>query len=152
VLGVFARQWVRPLAEALQRLGSRHVLVVHAEDGLDEISISAPTHVAELREGQVREYTLVPEDLGLKRAALDGIRVADIEASAAMIRSVLAAEPGPARDIVLLNAGAALYVAGRAGSHAEGVALAAQAIDSGAAEERLRQLVELTRELPAWTA
>lgn len=150
VLGVFAREWVQPLAEALQKLGSRHVLVVHAEDGLDEISISAPTHVAELREGAIREYTLMPEDMGLKRTPLDTIRVDSVEASAAMIRSVLAAEPGPARDIVLLNAGAALYVSGRAASHAEGVAEAGRAIDSGAAAERLRQLAELTAGLPEW--
>ena len=150
VLGVFAAQWVRPLAEALQKLGSRHVLVVHAEDGLDEISISAPTRVAELRDGAIREYTLTPEDMGLRRAPLDSIRVDGIEASAAMIRSVLAAEPGPARDIVLLNAGAALYVSGRAASHAKGVAEAGRAIDSGAAGERLRQLVELTTALPEW--
>lgn len=152
VLGVFAAHWVRPLAEALQKLGSRHVLVVHAEDGLDEISISAPTRVAELRDGAIREFTLVPEDLGLKRAPLDSIRVDGIEASAAMIRSMLAGEPGPARDIVLLNAGAALYVSGRTASHAEGVVEAARAIDSGAAGERLRQLVDVTRELPEWKA
>ncbi len=150
VLGVFARKWVRPLAEALRKLGSRHVLVVHAEDGLDEISISAPTHVAELWQGEIREYTLVPEDMGLRRAPLDEIRVDGIEASAAMIRSVLAADPGPARDIVLLNAGAALYVSGRVASHAEGVVEAARAIDSGAAEERLRQLAEFTTGLPEW--
>jgi len=150
VLGVFARAWVRPLAEALQQLGSRHVLVVHGEDGLDEISIAAPTQVAEYRDGAMREYTLTPEDLGLKRASLEGIRVDGVEASAAMICAVLAAEPGPARDIVLLNAGAALYVGGRAATHADGVHLAAQAIDSGAAGERLGQLVALTRELPAW--
>lgn len=150
VLGVFARQWVQPLAEALQKLGSRHVLVVHAEDGLDEISIAAPTHVAELRAGAIREYTLVPEDMGLKRAPLDNIRVDSVEASAAMIRSVLAAEPGPARDIVLLNAGAALYVSGRSASHSEGVAEAGRAIDSGAAAERLLQLAEFTAGLPEW--
>ncbi len=150
VLGVFARQWVRPLAEALQKLGSRHVLVVHAEDGLDEISISAPTHVAELRDGSIREYTVVPEDLGLALAPLDSIRVDSVDASAAMIRAVFAGENGAARDIVLLNAGAALYVGGYAGSHAEGVLGAARAIDSGAAADRLRQLVELTQELPPW--
>jgi len=88
--------------------------------------------------------------MGLRRAPLDSIRVDGIEASAAMIRSVLAAEPGPARDIVLLNAGAALYVSGRAASHAKGVAEAGRAIDSGAAGERLRQLVELTTALPEW--
>ncbi|AGA32067.1 Anthranilate phosphoribosyltransferase [Thioalkalivibrio nitratireducens DSM 14787] len=152
VLGVFDAQWLRPLAEALQMLGSRHVLVVHAEDGLDEISIAAPTRVAELRDGVIREYTLVPEDLGLERAPLDSIRVDSVDASAAMIRSVLAGDPGAARDIVLMNAGAALYVGGYAASHAQGVAQAAEAIDSGAASERLRQLVELTQGLPEWQA
>jgi len=150
VLGVFAQQWIRPLAEALRQLGSRHVLVVHAEDGLDEISISAPTQIAELRDGVIREYTLVPEDLGLVRAPLDSIRVDGVDASAAVLRSVLNGEAGAARDIVLLNAGAALYVGGYTSSHAGGVAAAAAAIDSGAAADRLRQLVELTRELPEW--
>lgn len=150
VLGVFSAQWVRPLAEALRKLGSRHVLVVHAEDGLDEISITAPTRVAELHDDTVREYVLTPEDFGLRRAPLNAIQVDGIEASAAMIRSVLDAEPGPARDIVLLNAGAALYVSGRVSSHAEGVTEAARAIDSGAARERLQQLVELTATLPEW--
>jgi len=150
VLGVFSAQWVRPLAEALQKLGSRHVLVVHAEDGLDEISISAPTQVAELRDGTVHEYRVTPEDFGLQRAPVEQIQVDGIDASAAMIRAVLDAAPGPARDVVLLNAGAALYVSGRVDSHAEGVAEAARAIDSGAAAERLRQLVELTAALPEW--
>lgn len=152
VLGVFSEQWLRPLAEALQMLGSRHVLVVHAEDGLDEISIAAPTRVAELRDATIREYTLAPGDLGLQSAPLDSIRVDGVEASAAMIRSVLAGDPGAARDIVLMNAGAALYVGGYAESHLQGVARAAQAIDSGAAADRLRQLVELTQELPEWQA
>ncbi|MBS0001501.1 MAG: anthranilate phosphoribosyltransferase [Thioalkalivibrio sp.] len=150
VLGVFSRDWVRPLAEALQKLGSRHVLVVHAEDGLDEISISAPTGLAELRDGRIREYRLSPEDFGLPLAPPERIRVDSVEASAAMIRAVLDGEPGAARDIVLLNAGAAVYVSGRATSHAEGVAAAARAIDSGAAAERLRQLANLTAELPEW--
>jgi len=150
VLGVFSAQWVRPLAEALQKLGSRHVLVVHAEDGLDEISISAPTRVAELRDGAIREYRVTPEDFGLQRAPVEQIQVDGIDASAAMIRALLDGAPGPARDVVLLNAGAALYVSGRVASHVEGAAEAARAIDSGAAAERLRQLVELTAELPEW--
>lgn len=150
VLGVFSSEWVRPLAEALRKLGSRHVLVVHAEDGLDEISISAATQVAELRNDEIREYRLSPEDFGLPLAPSEGIRVDSVEASAAMIRAVLDGEPGAARDIVLLNAGAAVYVSGRAASHAEGVAAAARAIDSGAAADRLRQLAGLTAELPEW--
>ena len=148
VLGVFAPKWQRPLAEALRQLGSRHVMVVNAEDGLDEISISAPTRVAELRAGEILEYTLTPEDFGLPRSPLEAIQVANAEASAARIREVLSGVPGAARNVVVLNAGAALYVGGYAASHADGVALAAQAIDSGAAQERLRRLVELTQELP----
>lgn len=149
VLGVFAKQWVRPLAEVLQQLGSRHVLVVHAADGLDEISIAAPTAVAELKAGKVREYTIQPEDFGLARADLACLRVDTPDASLALIRQVLAGEQGAARDIVCLNAGAALYVAGIAASHAEGVQRAQQAIDSGAAAAKLQQLVDYTNGLPA---
>ena len=140
VLGVFAPEWVRPLAEALKGLGSEHVLVVHAEDGLDEISIGAPTRVAELKDGAIREYCIAPEDFGLTTTALDAVRVDSVEASATMLRGVLEGQPGPARDIVLLNAGAALYVGGAAASLEAGVQRAAEAIDCGAARERLQRL------------
>ncbi|WP_018864546.1 anthranilate phosphoribosyltransferase [Thioalkalivibrio sp. ARh3] len=140
VLGVFSEAWVRPLAEALKGLGSEHVLVVHAEDGLDEISIGAPTRVAELKDGVIEEYTIVPEDFGLTRSGLDAIRVDSVEASAAMLRGVLEGQVGAARDIVLLNAGAAIYAGGGAESLAAGVGRAAAAIDSGAARERLERL------------
>jgi anthranilate phosphoribosyltransferase len=149
VLGVFSKQWLRPLAEVLQTLGSRHVMVVHAEDGLDEISIATPTHVAELRNGVVSEYTIQPEAFGLPRASLDSIRVDVPDASLSLIRQVLAGQPGAARDIVCLNAGAAIYVAGLAESHAAGVVKAQQAIDSGAAAERLQQLIDLTNSFEA---
>lgn len=150
VLGVFSRHWVRPMAEVLQTLGSRHVMVVHADDGLDEISIAAPTHVAELCDGVLTEYTFEPEDVGLHRASsLDSLRVNTAEESLAMIRQVLAGVPGAARDIVCLNAGAAIYVAGLAESHAAGVAKAQQVIDSGVAAERLQQLVDLTNSYKA---
>ena len=152
VLGVFARQWVRPMAEALQQLGSRHLMVVHAEDGLDELSISAPTQVAELRDGVIHEYSVQPEDFGLKSAPLSAIQVDGPAASAAMIRAVVTArEAGPARDIVVLNAGAAVYVAGVAASHAEGIQRAAQAIDQGLAAQCLDRLAALTQEQPEWT-
>lgn len=145
VLGVFSRHWVRPMAEVLHNLGSRHVMVVHAEDGLDEISIATPTHIAELCDGSLTEYTFEPEDVGLTRAAsLDSLKVNTAQESLAMIQQVLAGEPGAARDIVCLNAGAAIYVAGLAASHAEGVSKAQQAIDSGAAAQRLQQLIDLT--------
>ncbi len=144
VLGVFSNRWLEPLARVLGRLGSRHVMVVHAEDGLDEISIGAPTRVAELRDGEVTVRLIAPEDFGLERADLSRIRVEDAAGSLAMIRGVLDGQPGPARDIVLLNAGAALYVADVAGSHAEGIEMAREAINSGAAAEKLQQLVSFT--------
>ncbi len=147
VLGVYSAAWVRPLAEALKGLGSEHVLVVHAEDGLDEISIGAPTRVAELLDGEIREYTLRPEDFGLQTAPLDAVRVTSVEASAALLRGVLKGQAGPARDIVLLNAGAAIYVGGGAESLAGGVRRAAEAIDSGAARERLERLQQTSARL-----
>ncbi|MGM0553031.1 MAG: anthranilate phosphoribosyltransferase [Pseudomonadota bacterium] len=147
VLGVYSDAWVRPLAEALKGLGSEHVLVVHAEDGLDEISIGAPTRVAELLDGEIREYTLRPEDFGLQTAPLDTVRVTSVEASAALLRGVLKGQAGPARDIVLLNAGAAIYAGGGADSLADGVRRAAAAIDSGAARERLEQLQQTSARL-----
>ncbi len=144
VLGVFNRHWVRPMAEVLQTLGSRHVMVVHADDGLDEISIASPTHVAELCDGVLTEYTVEPEDVGLQSASLDSLRVGTSQESLALIKQVLAGQPGAARGIVCLNAGAAVYVAGLAESHAAGVRKAQQAIDSGAASQRLQQLIDLT--------
>jgi anthranilate phosphoribosyltransferase len=120
------------------------VLVVNAEDGLDEISIGAPTYVAELKDGQVSTYTITPEEFGLERSPLDGIRIHDAAESLAMMRSVLDNQPGPARDIVALNAGAAIYVAGLAGSLKQGVELALAAIASGEAQHRLEALVDYT--------
>lgn len=140
VLGVFSQDWVRPLAEALKGLGSEHVLVVHAEDGLDEISIASPTRVAELQDGEIREYTIRPEDFGLTTTALDAVRVDSVEASASMLRGVLDGQASAARDIVLLNAGAAIYAGGGADTLAAGIKAAARAIDSGAARERLERL------------
>ncbi len=149
VLGVYDLRWLEPLAEVLKRLGSRHVMVVHSEDGLDEISISAPTQVAELRDGEVFTYRIAPEDYGLERAPLDAIRVANPAASQAMMEGVLSGHPGPARDIVLLNAGAALYVSGLAENIGDGVTRAAASIDSGAARGRLDALAALSRRLMA---
>jgi anthranilate phosphoribosyltransferase len=144
LLGVFSESLLQPLAEVLQRLGSRHVLVVHARDGLDEISIGAETDVAELKDGVIRRYRIQPETFGIARASLDSIRVKDPAESLAMLRSVLANRPGPPRDIVLLNAGAAIYAAGRADSIEDGVARADAAIASGEAQRRLERLVALT--------
>ena len=144
VLGVFSSDWVEPLAQVLKQLGSEHVLVVHAEDGLDEISIGSATQVAELAGGEVRTYTIQPEDFGMQRADLSALKAEDAADSLRIIRSVLANEAGPAKDIVCLNAGAAIYAAGKAGSLAEGVARAGEVIASGEAAARLDQLVQAT--------
>jgi len=145
LLGVFSEDLVEPLAEVLQRLGSRHVMVVHSRDGLDEISIGDTTDVAELKDGEVLRFNLRPEDFGMRRAPLDSIRVDSAEASLAMLRGVLEDKPGPARDIVVLNAGAAIYAAGVTDSLAEGVRWADSAIASGEARNRLDRLVVLTQ-------
>jgi len=144
LLGVFSGDWLEPLAQVLAKLGSNHVLVVHSDDGLDEISIGAPTRVAELRAGAITTDTITPEQFGLPRAAIDSLRVESVEQSAAILRSVLDGQPGPARDVVALNAGAAIYAAEVAQTLSEGVAKAIEAITSGAARSKLEALVRLT--------
>jgi len=144
VLGVFSDTLVEPLALVLQRLGGNHVLVVHAEDGLDEISIGAATHVAELKDDEVRDYFITPEQFGLDRASLERIRIADAQESLAMVRSALANQPGPARDVVRLNAGAAIYAADLANSLEAGVEVAGDVIADGSAAEKLDALVKLS--------
>lgn len=144
LLGVYSREWVRPLADVLNKLGSHHVMVVHAEDGLDEISIAAPTFVAELKNGEVTEYNIKPEDFGLSTQSLDSVRVEDATESLAMLQAVLDNKEGTARDIVALNAGAAIYVAGLADSHQAGVGKALEVIASGKASEKLEALVAQT--------
>ncbi|MCZ6882515.1 MAG: anthranilate phosphoribosyltransferase, partial [Gammaproteobacteria bacterium] len=121
VIGVFADELVEPIAQVLKQLGSHHVMVVHAEDGMDEISISSKTRVAELKYGEVSSYSISPVDFGIELAALDEIKVDGVEQSLAMIQSVLANTPGPALDIVCINAGAAIYVSGVADSLEAGV-------------------------------
>ncbi|UJP05146.1 MAG: anthranilate phosphoribosyltransferase [Nitrosomonas sp.] len=145
VLGVFSEDLVKTLAHVLQCLGSRHVLVVHGSDGLDEITISGATHIGELKHEQVTVYTIRPEDFGLKAASIETIRVNDSEQAQKMLLSVLESVAGPARDIVLLNAGAAIYTAGLADTLERGVRQAQHAIDSGAARRKLQQLVEFTQ-------
>ena len=149
VMGVFHGDLVGIQARVLQMLGSRHVLVVHGEDGLDEITLSGPTRVAELRDGEVREFTIAPEQFGLRLSPLDAIRAADVGQSRTRMESVLADEAGPCRDIVILNAAAAIYAAGVAPSMAAGVEAAQAAIASGAARRKLDQLVTFTRALAA---
>jgi len=147
LLGVFSSELLEPLARVLQSLGSRHVMVVHSDDGLDEISIGGVTQVAELRGGEIRRFAVRPEDFGLQSSPIDAIRVADARESLGKLMSVLDDRPGPARDIVVLNAGAAIYVAGVAADLAAGVARADEAIASGEARRRLDRLVALTQGL-----
>ncbi|MDH3535932.1 MAG: anthranilate phosphoribosyltransferase [Gammaproteobacteria bacterium] len=141
VIGVFHADLVELMANVLKQLGSRHVMVVHAQDGMDEISISAPTRVAELKDGKVATYTIRPSDFGMDEASLDELRVGSAAESLAKIRDVFADKPGAARDIVCLNAGAAIYVSGLADSLAAGVEAARSAISSGKAAEVLDNLV-----------
>jgi len=145
LLGVFSDELLEPLAEVLRKLGSRHVMVVHSNDGLDEISIGDKTEVAELKDGVVRRFSIQPEDFGMTRSPLDGIRADGPEDSVKTIVDVLDDTPGAARDIVVLNAGAAIYVAGLAGSLKDGVHKADQAVASGEARNRLDRLVVLTQ-------
>jgi len=142
VIGVFLRDLTAKLAHVLQQLGSRHVLVVHGSDGMDEISISAPTFIAELKDGRISEYTVTPEEFGLKSAPVNAIQVSDADTAKRMLLSVLNNEPGAPRDIVLLNAGAAIYVAGLADTLAHGVRRAGEIIASGAAKDKLEQLIQ----------
>ena len=147
VLGVFSDQWIEPLAQVLARLGSQHVLVVHAEDGMDEISIGAPTRVAELKDGKVATYTVTPEQFGFKCDNVSDLVVKGVAESLSMVESVLDNEEGPARDIVALNAGAAIYVAGLASTPEDGVKKALAVIASGAAKGKLQALISLSKKL-----
>jgi anthranilate phosphoribosyltransferase len=147
LLGVFHEDLVGIQVRVLQRLGAEHALVVYGRDGMDEVSLGASTLVGELRDGQVREYEIHPEDFGLPMASNRSFRVETPAQSVALLRGVLAGDTGPARNVVLLNAGAALYAAGVAPGIAEGIAQAGQAIDSGAARAKLDALVALTRAL-----
>lgn len=144
VLGVFAEPWVESLAQVLKQLGSQHVLVVHAVDGLDEISIETPTRVAELKNGEINCYTIQPEDFGIARGKVSDLAVEHADESLAVIKDVLDNRAGPARDIVVLNAGAAIYAANLVDSLAAGVEKAAEVIASGKARTKLDALVSLT--------
>ncbi|MDO8892870.1 MAG: anthranilate phosphoribosyltransferase [Sulfurimicrobium sp.] len=144
VMGVFHPDLVGIQARVLQRLGSSHVMVVHGADGLDEITLSGDTLVAELKDGEIREYVLHPREFGFDTCDLEVLKVWDATQARDMLLGVLDNLPGPARNIVLLNAGAAIYVAGCAETLAEGIAKAHAAIESGAAREKLRQLVEIS--------
>jgi anthranilate phosphoribosyltransferase len=144
VVGVYSLDLVERVAEALSMLGTHRALVVHGLDGLDEITITGPTRIAEVREGSVRTYEVTPEEFGMKRAQLEDISGGDAAANAAIIREILAGKKSPKRDVVLLNAAAALVAAGKVEHLADAVPLAAQSIDSGAAAAKLETLVKFT--------
>jgi anthranilate phosphoribosyltransferase len=148
LIGVFGGAYVRPVAEALRSLGAEKALVVHGTDGMDEITVTDRTLVAEVRDGEIEEYEISPEDFGLSRHAPDGLLGGDAHLNARILRDVLSGEEtGAARDVVLLNAGAAVYVAGEAKTIEEGVRLAGESIGSGAAERALEDFVHTTRRL-----
>jgi anthranilate phosphoribosyltransferase len=149
VIGVYSPVLVEPLARVLAELGTLRAFVVHGADGLDEISTTGESVVAEVHEGVVRPTRVRPEDLGLPRAAIRDLQGGDREENARIIRQILAGETGPKRDIVLVNAAAALVVGGKAADLKHGISLAAQAVDSGAAASRLAALIELTQKLAA---
>jgi anthranilate phosphoribosyltransferase len=144
-MGVFHPDLVGIQVRALQRLGAEHALVVYGRDGMDEVSLGAATLVGELRNGEIREYEIHPEDYGMAMASNRALRVETPEESVAMLRGVLSGQPGAARDIVLLNAGAALYAANVAASIGEGIERAREALDSGAAQAKLAQFISFTK-------
>jgi anthranilate phosphoribosyltransferase len=145
LVGVFDHRWIRPIAEVFKILGSIHTIVVHSEDGLDEISIAAPTSASELRDGKIFDYVIKPEDLGIERQSLDAIRVTSAENSLEMIRSALVGALGPAYDMVAINAGATIYAADRTDSLALGVKEARRVLDSGAALKKLEEMAQFTQ-------
>jgi len=146
IVGVFNAAWTEPIAEALKNLGSVHAWVVHGSDGLDEITTTGPTRVTELKDGTIRTFEVRPSDAGLPPATLEDLKGGDSTVNAAAIRRLLSGEEGPFRDIVLLNAGAALIVGGKAKDLREGAERAARAIDDGSAARALDKLVAVTNE------
>jgi anthranilate phosphoribosyltransferase len=148
LLGVFAHDWIEPLAHVLGQLGSERAWVVHGSDGLDELTTTGPSHVAELRAGRVTTFEVTPEQAGLPRARLEDLRGADATTNADALRALLDGVRGPYRDIVLLNSAAALVIADRAADLAAGVARAVEAVDSGAAKAALARLVAISSEAP----
>lgn len=144
VMGVFHPDLVGIQARVLQRLGSRHVLVVHGSDGLDEITISDSSFIAELKSGEVKEFIITPEEFGLQTASLDEIRVNTVANAKSMLLGVLDNKPGAARNIVLLNAGAAIYVSGLVSSLADGIGNAKEVLANGKAKDKLAQLIQLS--------
>lgn len=144
LIGLYSGELVGTIARVLKNLGSVRAMVVHGIEGLDEISLCGPTKIAELRDGEITEYLIEPETLGLKRCRLEELRGGSAEESAKIVRAVLARKQGAARDVVLLNSGAALYITGKAPSISEGLRIAAESIDSGKAQHKLEQLAQMT--------
>lgn len=148
IVGVFDPTWVEPIADALKGLGSEHAWVVHGSDGLDELTTTGPTKVAEVKDGAVTVFEVLPEQAGLKRTSLQSLKGGDAEENAKAIRALLDGQPGPFRDIVLLNTAAALIVAGKAANLVDGVEIAARSIDTGAARGVLEKLIAITNAEP----
>lgn len=144
MVGVFSRQWVLPLAQVLKNLGSESAWVVHGSDGLDEITLTGPTFVAALENGNIRSFEISPEDAGLPRTGPDSLKGGDAQENAASLQAVLDGKPSAFRDVALLNAAAALIVAGKVKDVKEGVALGQKSLDSGAALEKLKRLVAVS--------
>jgi anthranilate phosphoribosyltransferase len=149
MVGVFSRQWVQPLAQVLKNLGAESVWVVHGSDGLDEITTAGPTSVAALKNGKIDTFEITPEHAGLKRVKPEALRGGDAESNAKALLDVLKGKPGPFRDVAILNAAAALIVAGKAKDLKEGAALAAKSIDSGEAQGRLDRLIAVSNAVEA---
>jgi len=147
VLGVADGSLVEKLALVLQGLGCHHALVVHGEDGLDEITVTGKTRVCELKDGAINSYSISPDDFGLPRSRLDSLKGSTLEENAALLRGVLAGTPGPRRDVVLMNTAAALLAGDKVAKLQEGVALAKEVIDGGHALAKLEQLIEFSQSL-----
>jgi len=144
LVGVFSQMWVEPMVQVLKRLGSQQALVVHSEDGLDEISIAAPTFVAELRQGNITTYTITPEEFGISRAPLTEIQVNSVAESVTLLQTVLSNQPSAAREVVILNAGAAIYASQLVNSLAEGIARAQTVLAQGTAQQKLTDFIQFT--------
>jgi anthranilate phosphoribosyltransferase (EC 2.4.2.18) len=147
VIGIFSKDWMRLAAQVMHNVGSEHVLFVHSHDGMDEISLSAPTYMCELKKGEISEYSVQPEDFGIQQQSMDDLVVNSADESLTLIRGALQGKPGPAADILALNSGAAIYVAGQADNIAEGVKQAKVILESGQAWTVWQQLAELSQKM-----
>ncbi|TDR22768.1 anthranilate phosphoribosyltransferase [Marinicella litoralis] len=147
VMGIFAKQWVRTAAEVLQKLGAKHVMVVHSQDGMDEISLAAPTDVAELKHGTINTFSIKPEQYGIAQQGIESLVVENAHQSLHLIQQALSGQSSPAADILALNAGAAIYVAGCAIDMSQGVKMAQDIMQSGSAWQLMQDLAEYTQSL-----